>query len=595
MKISIRHQIIALMGALLLGALGTYLYLATSLFTSDKLTYLRDSNFELAGTLSEEVRSCAGTLADKVAYFGAAQALLREQGASDQDHAARALLGVDPDMLSFELWEQKEGAGFERRYRYDDPARLATLRLTPESLAAGEGSHPLSPERVQAERVVLQNISVLPDLDLLRVWATFAGGKRIAVVDMRPDRLQRIFSRQKLSEVWLVDGRGTVLVRSEGARVAPRADVSDSPLVQRAIGRKDARGAEELDTPRGPVIGAFSAVGLGGLAVIAQVPKIEASRSSRELSRRSVPFAIGVMIVALVASIFFSRRLTEPLNRLEKTMALISQGELGVEVPVTGQNEIGRLAFAFNRMSRELSQREAQLMEANAQLIQSEKLSALGELSAGLVHEVKNPMVGIVGFSELGAVTESMDEAKEYFGLIRADAQRANEILQSMLEFARPQQVHMSALDPNEVVQGALRLVAHQLHLAGVKVHTRYAEGLPRIQGNANKLRQVLVNLVMNAGHAMEAAAVKALYVSTSAGTKGGVLLEVRDTGAGMTNEVREGIFRPFFTTKPRGKGTGLGLSVSRGIVLQHRGEISVESELGQGTTFRILLPAATA
>jgi two-component system, NtrC family, sensor kinase len=137
-------------------------------------------------------------------------------------------------------------------------------------------------------------------------------------------------------------------------------------------------------------------------------------------------------------------------------------------------------------------------------------------------------------------------------------------------------------------------LVAHQLQLQGVRIETRYAEGLPVIIGNGNQLRQVLVNLMMNAGQAMEQSAVKKLYVEAS-GADWTVLVSVKDTGPGMAADVRKRLFEPFFTTKPRGKGTGLGLSISRSIIEEHKGELRVESELGAGATFVIRLPAAPA
>jgi signal transduction histidine kinase len=268
----------------------------------------------------------------------------------------------------------------------------------------------------------------------------------------------------------------------------------------------------------------------------------------------------------------------------------VSKGELGVELPAAGQSEVGTVVAAFNRMSKELQRHAEELDSKNAQLVQQEKLSAIGELSAGLAHEVKNPMVGIVGFAQLGQESTNMAEAREYFTLIDSDARRANGILQNLLEFARPPDVTLEKVEVNPVVQGAVRLCAHQLQLQGVKLEAIYAETLPPIEGNQNQLRQVLLNLMMNAQQAMEGSPEKKLYVRTEA-QNGSVMISVRDTGPGIPPEVQKHIFEPFFTTKLRGKGTGLGLSVSASIVRSHKGKIQVESSIGKGTTFKIELP----
>jgi two-component system NtrC family sensor kinase len=304
-----------------------------------------------------------------------------------------------------------------------------------------------------------------------------------------------------------------------------------------------------------------------------------------------VLFAIAVVSVALIIGIYFSRFVTGPLRNLEKVMGRVSRGELGVELPPVGQSEVGTVVSAFNTMSKELQRHSEELDSKNAQLVQQEKLSAIGELSAGLAHEVKNPMVGIVGFAQLGQESTNLAEAKEYFQLIDSDARRANGILQNLLEFARPPDVTLEKLEVNPVVQGAVRLCAHQLQLQGVKLEASYGDQIPPIEGNGNQLRQVLLNLMMNAQQAMEQSKEKKLYVTTTA-QNGSVTVLVRDTGPGMPPEVQKHIFEPFFTTKVRGKGTGLGLSVSASIVSAHKGKIQVESSMGQGTTFKIELPA---
>ncbi len=137
-----------------------------------------------------------------------------------------------------------------------------------------------------------------------------------------------------------------------------------------------------------------------------------------------------------------------------------------------------------------------------------------------------------------------------------------------------------------------MRLTAHQLQLNGVKVQTTYAAEVPKIRGNSNQLRQVLLNLMMNASQAMEGQDSKRLFIETKGGDAG-AQVSLRDVGPGIPADAQARVFEPFFTTKPRGKGTGLGLSVSRSIIEAHRGEIRVESEMGKGATFYIRLPAA--
>jgi two-component system, NtrC family, sensor kinase len=594
-RISIRYQIVALVAGILIAAMLTYLGLTRSLFTSDKLAWLYDYNSLLAGTLSEEVGAYLKTLGDKLRYFGIEQSDHLAVEEPDKHHRVRALFGSREDLLALELWIRDEEGTYQKRYQYVDGARLEALAIVERDLAEAARQVPLSLEAAAAEGQLVENVSLPPDLALLRASSAADEGRIVVVSYLQPDRLLRLFGRSELHRAWLVDGRGRVVVHPDPELVLTRADQSSLPIVRSALEGKLSRGAEEFVARGEAWLGAFARVPVSRLAVMIEVPRREAFRATTELNRRTLLFGVGVIASALLASIYFSRRLSAPLRKLEETMEVVSRGDLGVEVPVTNNNEIGRLAEAFNRMSRELSAREALLMERNAQLVQSEKLSALGELSAGLAHEVKNPMVGIVGFAQLGVTSTNLQEAREYFGLIEGDAKRANEILQNLLEFARPMKVEMRTLEPNAVVQGAVRLVAHQLQISRVRLETHYSSGLPLIRGNDNQLQQVLVNLLMNAAHAMEDAESKRLYVKTSFAQSGGVLIEVRDTGHGMASEVQARIFQPFFTTKERGKGTGLGLSVSRSIINEHRGEIRVESVPGQGATFVIFLPPEEA
>ncbi len=244
-------------------------------------------------------------------------------------------------------------------------------------------------------------------------------------------------------------------------------------------------------------------------------------------------------------------------------------------------------------MVRELIKRDEALKEASQRLAESEKMSALGQLGAGIAHEVKNPLASIRGFAQLGVrKTTEDDPMYEYFKTIERETGRSLKILNNLLKFSRQETVEMSRVDANEVVRDTIKLVNHQLGMRKVNVESNLFDGEIPIIGEANQLEQVLLNLFMNAGDAMEGNGGGTLTV-TSDRLDGACVITSSDTGCGIPDDVKKKIFNPFFTTKPVGKGTGLGLSVSYGIIKEHKGDVTVDSVVGKGTTFKITIPLA--
>jgi signal transduction histidine kinase len=582
---SIRFQILTLVAAVLLAAAGSYFVLATELFTRDKLAYVYDLESSLTATVSEELRESLGSRVDRLGYFALAAA------SGEASRAAGPLLASDPDLLALEIWEPRQG-NFERVFSRTDVSRLAAVNLSEAELAEARRSTPVPFEAVAAEGALLQNASLPPDVALLSLAAAPEGARGVVVAILKPDRLLRIFARSPAYRVYLVDGKGVVVVHPDPARVVSRASVAASGIVRDAIQGTLARGVREFDGPDGPVIGAFSRVGLGRLAVVSEVSRAEALRATRTLTRRSILFGVAILLVSVLASLYLGRRLTAPLGRLEEATRALAEGDFGVRIPVEGRNEIARLADAFNRMGGELADREARLTEVHTQLAQAEKLSAVGEIAASVVHEVKNPLSAMVGFAQLGREAQTLAQARELFQQIEGNGWRSSDVLQTLLGYARRDKADQVRLDPSAVAGGALKLLRHQLMLKQIQVETSLPQGLPPVMGNANQLQQVLVNLIMNAAQAMEGQPSRVLGLQAAA-QGDAVAISVRDTGKGISPAEREEIFKPFFTTKPPGHGTGLGLSVSLRIVAQHRGEIRVESQPGRGATFSVVLPRA--
>lgn len=589
MRWSIRAQVVALVGLVLLAAMGVYLALATRIVTADKEASVYDVNALVAGTVAEQIGRTVHGIADKLRYFGQEY----ETTPGEAERRARSLFTADEAVLSLEVFRRVEG-GFERSFLFVDQQRLASLNLSADDLTEARKRSPAPLDAVQQAGVVLQNASLAPDLALMRLSVATADGRAVVIADLRPEWLLSTVSSSHVYRVFLVDPLGQVLAHPDAARVINHEDLSQLPVVKNALGGKLSRGAEEYTADGQDRLAAWARVEQGGGAVVVEVPRDEVFKATRELSRRSLLFAIGVVGIALALAVAMGRRVTRPLLTLQKQMAVVSKGEYGAAVAVDGPSEIRDVGQAFNHMSQELVRRADEIERTHGQLVQSEKLSAVGELAASVAHEVKNPMVGIVGFSQLGLESDDIKEMHEYFKLIEQDAFRANKILQNLLEFSRPPEMELELLGVNDVVNGSLQLCKHQLFMQGVKIDTTLADGLPPIRGNSNQLRQVLLNLMLNAGQAMENSPKKEIHVSTAAGENGNVEIRVADTGPGIPEDVKGQLFKPFFTTKRRGKGTGLGLSVSRSIIEGHRGNIRVDGAPGQGATFVIRIPKAT-
>ncbi len=233
-----------------------------------------------------------------------------------------------------------------------------------------------------------------------------------------------------------------------------------------------------------------------------------------------------------------------------------------------------------------------QVRAGEAKLIQSAKLASLGEMAGGIAHELKNPL-GIISANAQLLLDHPEDRRllQQCAERIHLASRRAAQIIENLLEFARPQEEQMRLVDIHAVLEETLTLLAHQMELQGVELLRNFHPRLPQVCGNPDLLQQVFTNLILNACNAMPQGGT--LEITTDVTPDGEVEIRFRDTGCGIPPEHLSRIFDPFFTTRPVGKGTGLGLSVSYSIVKQHHGTIEVESQVNQGSTFTVRLPRA--
>ncbi len=259
--------------------------------------------------------------------------------------------------------------------------------------------------------------------------------------------------------------------------------------------------------------------------------------------------------------------------------------------------ELRQTVLELEETQQELRARIAAQREAEARLVQAAKLVAVGEMAAGIAHELNNPLTSVVGFTELSLESLPIDSpVRNDLELVLREANRARSVVRRLLDFARQREAVRIRADLNEIVDDVVALTKHLLLTSGVELRLNLEPGLPWALIDRNQIKQVLINLVNNALYAMPGGGV--LAIETRQSTRHGapfLALSVRDSGVGISAENLERIFEPFFTTRGDQGGTGLGLSVTYGIVTEHGGTIEVESRENEGSVFTVLFPMPEA
>jgi len=308
---------------------------------------------------------------------------------------------------------------------------------------------------------------------------------------------------------------------------------------------------------------------------------------ANKIKGRILAWMILLTIIACAASVclvFLAARIfTDPISRMLETIRQVKRGRLDVKMAVEADDELGELAAAFNRMT-EIIRRNR---EMEATLAQQGKMASLGVLSSGVAHEINNPLGVILGYAAyLEGKMKEDDPGYRYIHEIKRESKRCKKIVQDLLNYARTPKPTLELMDLNGLLEQIVDFAANHTDMHNVKVVREFAPDLPEVMLDGDQMRQVAINLILNAGSAMGKGGV--LTVSTS---REGDFAVIRfaDNGSGIPPENLEKIFEPFFTTKE--KGTGLGLAITRQIVEQHHGRISIESVVGQGTTVTVFIP----
>jgi len=357
---------------------------------------------------------------------------------------------------------------------------------------------------------------------------------------------------------------------------------------------------------------------LGVLDIVYSLDEID--RTMRTNAITMALLSLGFIVIAALSAGFFVHRLVYvPLRDLETGAKRLSAGNMEQMIPVRSADEFGQLAASFNAMTAALGNSQLELREwghtleqkvekrtqelriAEAETARTEKLASVGLLAAGIAHELNNPLTGVLTFTTLlrKKIPDGSADAEDLDLVIR-ETKRCATIIRRLLDFAREKTPEKKFADLNRVIEDTARIIERPASFRDIEIAMDLDPQLPRVWVDADLIKQVIMNMLVNAQHAIEhegSITVRSRRLPLPKSPEPGmepvpmVEISIIDSGCGIPEKNLKRIFDPFFTSKEVGKGTGLGLSVSHGIVRAHGGLIEVESAVGKGSTFRIYLP----
>ncbi len=471
---------------------------------------------------------------------------------------------------------------------------------------------------------------------------------RFAMLRNQPSYINKIIQdvgdQHDIDRVRILSKNGTVIYSSEEDEIGTLLDQEAESCLACHLDEKSMRESPMVGRPRffstsdgGRMLGSTAVIRnepscsnagchfhsaeqsvLGVLDIV--YPLKEINESIRSSTLTIVAHALGfVILLAILVSILVQRVVYRPLGDLKDGAARLAKGDLEHEIPVRSDDELGQLAESFNSMMEALRKSRAELQEwgrtleqkveeatrelhvAQAEAARGEKLASVGLLAAGIAHELNNPLTGVLTFSHLvrKQLPDDSPEAED-LDLVIQETKRCATIIRRLLDFAREKTPEKKYSDINQLIEDTTQLIGQSAQVADIDIILDLDEALPAVWIDEDLVKQVIMNVLVNAQHAIEdggriTVRTRVRNDRPGADVEAGPVplaeITIIDTGCGIPEENLQRIFDPFFTTKGVGKGTGLGLSVSHGTIQAHEGLIEVQSKPGVGTEFRIYLP----
>ncbi|HUL20079.1 MAG TPA: ATP-binding protein [Thermodesulfobacteriota bacterium] len=455
---------------------------------------------------------------------------------------------------------------------------------------------------------------------------------RNAMIKDRRDEYQRIIDdvaeRKGIAEVRIFNKQGKITVSSDKTKVgtvvdkqAEACNVCHREGEARVLLPSDSK-TRIYHTEKGSLLGLINPIYnesscypchprttnvLGVLDTTISLEDFEKEKA-QIYNRMMISGVVSVVVLGLLLILLLTRVVNRPIDKLLAATKEAAHGNLDQIVGIQSHDELGELSNSFNHMISELKrsrdaiegwtqtlehrvqERTEELQTVHDQLIRAGKMAAIGELAAGVAHEINNPLTGVLTFSSL--MLKKTDEnhpwRKDLENIVQQTT-RCRNIVKGLLDFARQRKPDKREWDIHLLIDNTLTLVEKQAPFQNIKIDKQFTTGIPMLFVDGDQIQQVFMNILLNAADAMAGEGGR-LTIKTDS-RDGLAVVSFTDTGCGIPKEHLPKLFDPFFTTKETGKGTGLGLAISYGIVQSHGGDIEVESQVGKGSTFRIKLP----
>lgn len=591
LQIPIRYKLLLILLLVTTTVVSLITFTMSNLFHDDKKGYIHDLISMVAVHAAQETNALLQSYHERLNVFARIMAD-RDLERKSKVEYLQGLFGEFPELVSILLIDNDN-----KQVTLFDSVTLEQAGLSEKEISSFRSWNPLPLQDLYRGRTYVKNSTIsekLPTFTLASAYTLPDGEKVVVAGNIRINRLLDITRRSEVYNIFIVDAENNILTHVDPQLTQSSTSIPEIPGLDTIRNQHTVGMTREYAVDKEELIGGFAQTAIGGMLVAVQIPKSTAFLTARTLFTNLLGVTFVLLLIAALVSMLWAGRLTRPVERLSQATREVGKGEFGIQVDIDSNDEIGKLADSFNNMSSELQIREEKLQQANIALVQSEKMSAFGQLSAGIAHEVKNPLTGILGYAQLAIRQLDKDNPlQKNLQIIEKETRRCKSIIENLMKFARAEKAEFAALNVNEAVENALAIVNHQLSMNRITITTNLASDLPLVFGNANQLEQVVMNILINAQQAMKGNKGE-VSVVTKSNKNQFVEICIKDTGPGIPPDIQNKIFEPFFTTKKAGEGTGLGLSVSYGIIKEHQGDIQIKSSPSNGTLFTISLPVLT-